>query len=186
MRITRERKLLWLAIAGSLFVHLLVAFSLAAFGRGTAPLPEPEDAPVELTMMDLSPRRRPSCPRSRPISKRIRTKKRRSNRRRRPSNRTPTRSRKARRPRAATCLCRARKGKIVPRLKRKRRAPPCLAKQCNRNRRSRPRRRWRHRFLSRAPRRPRFKRRSQSLRSRPSPPRYRNRSSRRSRSSWPC
>ena len=54
MRFTRERKRLWLAIAGSLFVHLLVAFSLAAFGRNSAPLPEPEDRPVELTMVDLS------------------------------------------------------------------------------------------------------------------------------------
>lgn len=54
MRFTRERKRLWLAIAGSIFVHLLVAFSLAAFGRNSAPLPEPEDRPVELTMVDLS------------------------------------------------------------------------------------------------------------------------------------
>ena len=54
MRFTRERKRLWLAIAGSIFVHLLVAFSLAAFGRPSAPLPDPEDRPVELTMVDLS------------------------------------------------------------------------------------------------------------------------------------
>ncbi|MEO5720425.1 MAG: hypothetical protein ABIR71_03015 [Chthoniobacterales bacterium] len=54
MRFTRERKRLWLAIAGSIVVHLLVAFSLAAFGRPSAPLPDPEDRPVELTMIDLS------------------------------------------------------------------------------------------------------------------------------------
>ncbi len=54
MRFTRERKRLWVAIAGSIFVHLLVAFALAAFGRASAPLPDPEDRPVELTMIDLS------------------------------------------------------------------------------------------------------------------------------------
>ncbi|HMJ05067.1 MAG TPA: hypothetical protein VK474_02315 [Chthoniobacterales bacterium] len=62
MRLTRERKRLWLAIVGSLFVHLLVAFSLAAFGRSSAPLPDPEDAPVELTMMDLSATPAPTAP----------------------------------------------------------------------------------------------------------------------------
>ena len=52
---TRERKRLWLAVLGSLFVHLLVAFSLAAFGASRGPaLPEADDAPVELTMMNLS------------------------------------------------------------------------------------------------------------------------------------
>lgn len=55
MRFSRERRRLWWAIAGSIFVHLLVAFSLAAFGRGAAPLPDPEDRPVELTMVDLAP-----------------------------------------------------------------------------------------------------------------------------------
>lgn len=54
MRDPRERKRLWLAIAGSLFVHLLVAFSLAAVGRSEAPPLELDDLPVELTMMDLS------------------------------------------------------------------------------------------------------------------------------------
>jgi cytochrome c-type biogenesis protein CcmE len=50
-----ERKRLWLAVAASIFVHLLVAFSLAAFNRATAPLPTPEEEkPAELTMMDLS------------------------------------------------------------------------------------------------------------------------------------
>ena len=62
MRITLERKRLGLAIIGSLVVHLLVAFSLAAFGRGAPPLPEPEDAPVELTMVDLSATPPPLAP----------------------------------------------------------------------------------------------------------------------------
>lgn len=54
MKITRERKRLWLAIGASVCVHLLVAFSLAAFGRSSAPLPDPEDGPAELTMVELS------------------------------------------------------------------------------------------------------------------------------------
>ena len=62
MRMTLERKRLGLAIIGSLLVHLLVAFSLAAFGRGAAPLPGPEDAPVELTMVDLSATPPPLAP----------------------------------------------------------------------------------------------------------------------------
>ncbi len=62
MRITRERKRLWLAIAGSLLVHLLVALSLAAFVRPAAPLPDPDDRPVELTMVDLSATPPPSAP----------------------------------------------------------------------------------------------------------------------------
>lgn len=50
-----------MAIAGSVFVHLLVAFSLAAFGRSSPPLPELE-APLELTMVDLSPVPQPTVP----------------------------------------------------------------------------------------------------------------------------
>jgi outer membrane biosynthesis protein TonB len=62
MKRSPERKRLWLAIVGSIFVHLLVAFSLAAFGRGSAPLPPDEDKPVELTMVDLSATPPPSVP----------------------------------------------------------------------------------------------------------------------------
>ena len=59
----RERKRVWLAVLGSLFVHLLVAFSLAAFGASRGPeLPSPEDAPVELTMMNLSATPPPAKP----------------------------------------------------------------------------------------------------------------------------
>jgi outer membrane biosynthesis protein TonB len=54
MQSRSERKRLWLAIIASLFVHMLVALSLAAFNRASPPLPMDEDAPVELTMMDLS------------------------------------------------------------------------------------------------------------------------------------
>jgi outer membrane biosynthesis protein TonB len=49
-----ERKRLWLAIIASLFVHMLVALSLAAFNRASPPLPLDNDKPVELTMMGLS------------------------------------------------------------------------------------------------------------------------------------
>ena len=63
MILTRERKRLWLAIVGSICVHLLVAFSLAAFGRPSAPLSAPDDdAPVELTMIDLSATPPPVAP----------------------------------------------------------------------------------------------------------------------------
>ena len=61
--VRRERKRVWLAVLGSLFVHLLVAFSLAAFGSSRGPaLPSPDDAPVELTMMDLSATPPPTRP----------------------------------------------------------------------------------------------------------------------------
>lgn len=60
---SRERKRVWLAVLGSLFVHLLVALSLAAFGSSHGPpLPDPEDAPVELTMMNLSATPPPTRP----------------------------------------------------------------------------------------------------------------------------
>jgi outer membrane biosynthesis protein TonB len=55
MRRKREsRKVLW-AILASIFIHLAVAFSLAAFGSKLSPLPEPEDKPVELTIVDVAP-----------------------------------------------------------------------------------------------------------------------------------
>jgi len=50
----RERRKVWWAVLASLFVHFLVAYSLAAFSRvGDLPAPE-EDRPVELTMVDLA------------------------------------------------------------------------------------------------------------------------------------
>lgn len=52
----RDRKKLWWAIAASVFVHLAVAYSLAAFGGAFAPTaaPVPEEKPSELTFVDLS------------------------------------------------------------------------------------------------------------------------------------
>ena len=50
----RERSRVWWAILASAVVHLVFAFSLAAFNQGFAPLPEPDEQPLELTMMDLS------------------------------------------------------------------------------------------------------------------------------------
>jgi outer membrane biosynthesis protein TonB len=48
-----RRKVLW-AVLASILVHLIVAYSLAAFGtRSAAPVLE-EDKPVELTVMDLA------------------------------------------------------------------------------------------------------------------------------------
>lgn len=55
MQITKQRKQLWRAIAASLFLHLLVAFSLVGFNTAFAPPPIIEDdQPVELTVVDLS------------------------------------------------------------------------------------------------------------------------------------
>ena len=52
-----------MAVLGSLVVHLLVAFSLAAFGAARGPeLPSPDDAPVELTMIDLAATPPPTKP----------------------------------------------------------------------------------------------------------------------------
>jgi outer membrane biosynthesis protein TonB len=54
MQERRERaKVLW-AILASLLVHVMVAFSLAAFGAAFAPVLPPEEQPVELTIVDLS------------------------------------------------------------------------------------------------------------------------------------
>ncbi|MGI8819714.1 MAG: hypothetical protein ACR2ID_02405 [Chthoniobacterales bacterium] len=54
MQINRERKRLWIAIAASILVHLLVAFSLAAFNGISGPPRPLDDKPIELTVMDLS------------------------------------------------------------------------------------------------------------------------------------
>lgn len=58
----QQRRRVWWAVLASVFVHLLVAFSVAAFNRGAAPLPLIEDKPVELTMVDLSATPPPSKP----------------------------------------------------------------------------------------------------------------------------
>ncbi|MBA2241360.1 MAG: hypothetical protein H0W04_00500, partial [Chthoniobacterales bacterium] len=54
MNSKRERRMLWLAILASLFLHVVVALSLAAFNGSASPLPAADDRPVELTMVDLS------------------------------------------------------------------------------------------------------------------------------------
>lgn len=58
----RERKRLWLAIILSLFVHVVVAFSLAAYNTIFAPTPFVEEPPAELTIMDLNAVAAPSPP----------------------------------------------------------------------------------------------------------------------------
>ncbi|HEY0368584.1 MAG TPA: hypothetical protein VGC85_03215, partial [Chthoniobacterales bacterium] len=51
----RERRLVWVAILASLFLHVVIAFSVAAFSNVSTPLPPPDDQPVQLTMVDLPP-----------------------------------------------------------------------------------------------------------------------------------
>lgn len=50
----RERNKVWWAVIASVVVHLVFAFSLAAFNQVFAPLPKVDESPLELTMMDLS------------------------------------------------------------------------------------------------------------------------------------
>src|SRR2546423_681524 len=53
---TKQGRKLGLAILISLILHLVVGFSLAAFGNVFTPPPlPPDEAPPELTLMDLSP-----------------------------------------------------------------------------------------------------------------------------------
>src|SRR4051794_35951376 len=59
-----RRKVLW-AVLASILVHLLVAYSLAAFGtRASTPVVE-EEKPLELTMVDLAPA--PTVPKNPPF-----------------------------------------------------------------------------------------------------------------------
>ena len=51
----KQSRKLGLAILISLFLHIAVGFSLAAFGNVTTPTIPPEEAPSQLTLMDLSP-----------------------------------------------------------------------------------------------------------------------------------
>jgi len=66
MNAKRERRTLWLAVLASLFLHVIVALSLAAFNT-SGPLPLEEDKPVELTIVDLSATPPPSVPRNPPF-----------------------------------------------------------------------------------------------------------------------
>ncbi len=54
MNAKRERRLVWWAVIASLFVHVIVALSLASFNSAFGPTPLEEDKPVELTVVDLS------------------------------------------------------------------------------------------------------------------------------------
>ena len=67
MEQTKERRKLGLAILISLFLHLLVGFSLAAFGSAFTPALPTEDKPVELTIVDLSATPPPSVPKNPPF-----------------------------------------------------------------------------------------------------------------------
>jgi outer membrane biosynthesis protein TonB len=67
MEQTRESRKIALAILISLFLHLLVGFSLAAFGSAYAPTPPLEEKPVELTIVDLSATPPPSAPKDPPF-----------------------------------------------------------------------------------------------------------------------
>ncbi|HEX8280649.1 MAG TPA: hypothetical protein VF551_04680, partial [Chthoniobacterales bacterium] len=62
MKAKRERKKLWLAVVASLFLHLVIALSLAAFSRSSVPIAPEEDEPVQLTMVDLSATPPPRAP----------------------------------------------------------------------------------------------------------------------------
>lgn len=63
----RESRKIALAILISLFLHFLVGFSLAAFGRSFTPAPSLDDKPVELTIVDLSATPPPSAPKNPPF-----------------------------------------------------------------------------------------------------------------------
>jgi outer membrane biosynthesis protein TonB len=67
MEQTKERRKVGLAIVISLFLHLIVGYSLAAFGSASAPALSVEDKPVELTMVDLSATPPPLAPKDPPF-----------------------------------------------------------------------------------------------------------------------
>jgi outer membrane biosynthesis protein TonB len=64
---TKEGRKVGLAILVSLFLHLLVGFSLAAFGSASSPALPVEDKPVELTIVDLSTPPPPAVPKDPPF-----------------------------------------------------------------------------------------------------------------------
>jgi outer membrane biosynthesis protein TonB len=63
----KERRKLGLAILISLFLHVVVGFSLAAFGSVFAPTLPVEDKPAELSFVDLSAQPPPSAPKDPPF-----------------------------------------------------------------------------------------------------------------------
>jgi outer membrane biosynthesis protein TonB len=66
LRKRESRKVLW-AILASVFIHLAVAFSLAAFGNKLSPSPELDDKPAELTIVDVSATPPPVVPTNPPF-----------------------------------------------------------------------------------------------------------------------
>ena len=61
MKAKNERRTLWLAVLASLFLHVVVALSLATFNH-SSPAEFEDDKPVELTVVDLSATPPPSVP----------------------------------------------------------------------------------------------------------------------------
>jgi TonB family protein len=65
MKRKRERRTLLLAIIASVLLHFAVAISLASFGDKLQPaLPEDEEKPAELTLVDLAPTPMPVAPKN--------------------------------------------------------------------------------------------------------------------------
>jgi hypothetical protein len=67
MEQTKERRKLGWAILISLFLHLVIGYSLAAFGSAFTPTLPLEDKPVELTIVDLSATPPPLAPKDPPF-----------------------------------------------------------------------------------------------------------------------
>jgi outer membrane biosynthesis protein TonB len=67
MEQTKDYRKLGLAIVISLFLHLVIGFSLAAFGGAFTPALPLEDKPVELTIVDLSTTPPPLVPKNPPF-----------------------------------------------------------------------------------------------------------------------
>lgn len=67
MKRTQEHRTLGLAIVISLFLHLVIGFSLAAFGSAFTPVLPVEEKPVELTIVDLSSTPPPLVPKNPPF-----------------------------------------------------------------------------------------------------------------------
>jgi outer membrane biosynthesis protein TonB len=67
MERTKEHRTLGLAIVISLFLHLVVGYSLAAFGSAFTPALPLEEKPVELTIVDLSSTPPPLVPKNPPF-----------------------------------------------------------------------------------------------------------------------
>ncbi len=67
MEQTKDYRTLGLAIVISLFLHLVIGYSLAAFGSAFTPALPLEDKPVELTIVDLSATPPPIVPKNPPF-----------------------------------------------------------------------------------------------------------------------